>query len=236
MRSLRNTYLCLLLLPVGLSAHNFRLDRVENGYRLYYGHDGMADHNGPEGLQIEKFRSGECVNASGKQTLLPIPTGDGIFFMGPRCDVILIRYRSGHFTKTTTGTVELPKRRTRNALHSWISFEYIKRIDLDTTPETGWNRPSGEGLEITPFFSGAPTRGGWVTLLVTENGKPLSSVPVAVEDDVRGATDSQGTIRLRLGSRPAQLFQATVRRPLSNASPDADEEIHTATLQFDIKG
>lgn len=223
-----------LFLPLSLRAHDLRLDRVENGYRLHYGHEDLVDHQGTNSLRIDKFRSGECLDGPKREALSPVQKAGELFFARLRCNIVLIRYHAGHFTKTTTGTLESSKRQTRNALHSWVSFEYIKRIELDRTPEAEWSLPLGEPVEITPLFRGRPEAGGWITLLVTENGKPSPSVPVAVSGETRGATDPIGTIRLRLRPHPSQLFQATVRRPLS--SMEADEEIHTATLQFEIKG
>lgn len=229
-------FLCsaFLLLPLSLAAHDFRIDRLNGQYRLYYGHEGGADHKSDRLLKIKKLRSAECLTASKREALLPIANeGDLIFKIKGRCDAVLIRYASGQFTKTTTGTVELPRSMTENAVHSWISYEYLKRLELDSLPAPEWSRPFGERLEITPIFSGNPKEGDWVTLLVTEYGRPLASVPVASDGDVRGVTDANGRIRLRMQHHRWQIFQATLRRPMTG---DTDEEVHTATLQFDLNG
>lgn len=215
----------------GLGAHDLWLESVQGGVVLRYGHI-KSEVPDPLNLVLEsaRVRDAICQTAAGR-TAVRFSLTQGQLVGRGSCDALAVTYEGGFFSKTVNGTVRLPRNQASNVLKSWISFEYVKRIDA-------WNaatsRPVGQRLEITPQSSiESASVGQKITLLVTSNGAPLSGVVLAVHDEPRGVTDSRGLVNIRIREKGTQLFTATQVVPLKR--PDADEEIHTARIQFEVK-
>lgn len=219
-----------ILLGSGLSAHDLWLEAGSGGYLLRYGH--IQPQGADEiALQIDlrKITEPICVTTASR-TKLAFTARGGTAFAPGDCEAILLEYRGGNYTKTVEGTLPLPRNQTKNPLRSWISFEYLKSIQRWTDAS---RRPLGAPLELTPVTEPARWQvGEKITLLVTAGGKPQSGIVVAVHDDPRGVTDSGGMVNVRIREKGIQIFQAT--RKIALNRPDADEEIHTALLQFEV--
>lgn len=215
----------------GLGAHDLWLEREQGSVVLRYGHIKSGDHD-PLSLVLEpaRLREAICQTASGR-TAMSFALTQGRVAARGSCDALAVSYEGGYFSKTVNGTVRLPRNQATNVLKSWISFEYVKRIDA-------WNAatslPVGQRLEITPQSSiETVSVGQKITFLATANGAPVSGVVLAVHDEPKGVTDSRGLVNIRIREKGTQLFTATQVVPLKR--PDADEEIHTARIQFEVK-
>lgn len=215
----------------GLIAHDLWLERNPGIYMLRYGHIRPSDQDQISlALSLTGLRGIVCQTVSGRQPLKFSLLHEKLSAPG-NCDAVAVAYEGGYFSKTVNGTVRLPRNQSSNVLKSWLSFEYIKRIDA-------WNastsQPLGQRLEITPQSNiETASVGQKITFLVTSNGIPLSGVVVAVHDDPKGVTDSHGLVNIRIREKGTQLFTVTQVVPLKRA--DADEEIHTARIQFEVK-
>jgi nickel transport protein len=91
----------------------------------------------------------------------------------------------------------------------------------------------GTGLEITPTVDPFKVAiDDKLTVLVTENRKPKSGVPVAYQGETRGATGEDGRIAIRIRTGGMQLVSASIEVPLSDGK--ADTVIRATALQFEL--
>lgn len=94
-------------------------------------------------------------------------------------------------------------------------------------------RPAGQGLEITPLRDPLTLGSGdKLSLLVTDDGRPVAGLPVAYGDDTRGVSGADGRIAIRLRHPGVQLITTTLETPLNDGK--ADRSLRSATLQFEI--
>jgi nickel transport protein len=214
----------------GAHAHALWIERTDEGLTLLSGHR-HSEHGGPELMEypLAYVLEAVCFDSRGEPTVME-PTATPVSFPGD-CAACTALLSSGYWTKTPRGTKNLPKDEADTPLRSWLSYESVKRIDHWSE---AFAAPLTENLEIIPLTDPAQMHeGDKVTVLVTFRGEPLAGVPVAYSGSTRGETDSEGRINIRLRKPGLQLLSASYRIPLESAR--ADEEVHTATLVFELQ-
>lgn len=222
--------------PLSLLAHEFWLERSDKDAVVFLsGHHDGGD--GPERMQYDPgmVESVLCVTSSGsekKESFIPeypvrIPGA-------ANCRILLLRTKPIHWTETAHGTLQEPRDRAKDPVHSWISIESVKRIP---SPDTGDGSvkegPVTQDLEIVALHSPRKVSvGDKVRLRVYYQGAPAPDLPVAYEGSTRGATDSAGEINIRIRHRGIQVME--VSKTIHLGRSDADDEVHTATLNFEL--
>lgn len=227
---LRRATLLLFVLALPAAAHDLWLDRDSAGYVLYQGHRHSA-HAGAEVVPYEAnaVKSATCLDAGGGTTFL-IPGKSHPVKLAGDCTALLVAFSTGYWTKTTWETRNAPKTGVAGVMKSWLSEDAVKRIDR-WTPTVA--QPLSAGLEITPVSDPFKLAiDDKLTVLVTENRKPKSGVPVAYQGDTRGTTGDDGRIAIRIRQGGMQLVSASIEAPL--ADDKADTAIRAAALQFEI--
>jgi nickel transport protein len=220
-------YWLLLLLPVSsVHAHDLWIEKESGGYSLYQGHR-YSSHGGTEVVPYEAsaVKRVLCEVGTGESTTLTPGNTYPAKFKG-KCAVLFATFSSGYWTKTAWETKNVPKNGISGVIKSWYSEESLKYIEQWSNPD-----PFGEGFEITPMRNPlALIAGDKLTVLVTDNGKPLAGVPVAYAGDTRGATGTDGKVSIRLRQPGVQLIEASMEIPLTDGK--ADTAIRTTILQF----
>jgi nickel transport protein len=221
----------LVIATLPASAHDLWLERDSAGYALYQGHRHSA-HAGAEVVSYEAaaVRSASCLDAGG--SVRPLATGNAhpVKLAGD-CAALLVSFSTGYWTKTAWETRNVPRTGVAGVMKSWLSEDAVKRIDR-WTPAVA--QPLSAGLEITP--TGDPFKlviDDKLTVLVTENRKPKSGVPVAYQGDTRGVTGDDGRISIRIRQGGMQLIAASIEAPLSDGK--ADTVIRATALQFELR-
>jgi nickel transport protein len=218
----------LLLLPLSANAHDLWIEKEANAYVLYQGHRHSA-HAGAEIVPYETVavKSVLCSDGGGKAKALTPGKTYPVKFAGD-CAVLLASFSSGYWTKTAWETKNTPKTGVSGVIKSWYSEESVKYIARWTDAV-----PLGVGLEITPTVNPLTlSAGDKLTVLVTDNGKPVAGVPVAYAGDTRGASGDDGKVSIRLRHPGIQLIEASMETPLTDGK--ADTAIRTASLQFEV--
>lgn len=215
-------------------AHELWIAHEADGYTLYNGHrHGGHDHADPTGAQTVAYgqdfvREARCYDADG--TVIAEGAGGSPWRMQGRCAALTLAASSGYWSKTPYGTRNLPKDRVQQVVKSWRSLEWVKRLDA-WSPALA--RPLTPGLEIVPLEDPFALReGDKLRLLVSFQGRPLAGAVVAYDGRPRGRSDAEGHINIRIRHGGLQSVQAGYSREL--ASPQADEEVHTAVLNFEL--
>lgn len=226
------TLLSALVGSPAVLAHDLWLERNNAGLTLLYGHR-HSGHAGPETIEYrpDTVRRVTCFDAAGA------PVGEGAKAVYPArltgdCAAAYALLSSGHWTKTPYGTRNVPKDQVDVSLKSWVSFEGVKRIDRWGP---GLARPVSGDLEVVSLDNPlALSDGDKLRLLVSFRGEPVAGAVVAYDGKPRGETGADGLVNLKVRHGGIQAIEATLRRPLQSAQ--ADEEVHTSTLTFDLGG
>lgn len=221
-------FLLVCLAPFA-SAHDLWIERNSGGYVLYNGHL----HSGHGGAKTIPYapsfvQQASCFDTDGR--VVERQAGGSPFRLEGACAVLLVTASSGYWSKTPFETINLPKSEVGQVVRSWRSVESVKRIDQ-------WRErfaaPLGDALEIVPRENPLEASSGdKLHLFVSFNGEPVEGAVVSYDGHARGATDAKGMINIRLRHSGFQLVAASLTRPLN--SSDADEEIHTAVLNFEL--
>lgn len=221
--------LLLILLANPVLSHDLWIDHSGGAYVLSNGHK-HSSHGGDQIIpySADFVRQAQCFDQQGKiKTESP---GGSPFRLVADCAALIVTASSGYWSKTTTGTKNLPKDEAKQVVKSWLSLESVKRIDA-------WSpvlaKPLTQELEIVPLDD--PRRlatGDKLHLRVTLAGRPLSGATVTYDGEPRGATDAEGNINIRLRRGGYQLIGTSVARPLASAK--ADEEVRAASLVFEL--
>ena len=224
----------VILLAISWSmiyAHDLWIVPENNAYVLHYGHI-TSSHKGKKQIEYKANdiknvlafdKDGKEVNLSYKKAYpLRIDSGPSAVF---------VVFSTGYWTKTIEGEKNLPKDSVEMPIKSWLSYEYVKYMNAW---DNKLKRPLTEYLEITPLFDiNKVKRGDKVSFLITYHKKPLSNVVVAYNGKVRGTTDKDGKINIRIMENGLQLIQATYKE--KGDGKKTDEIIHTSTLNWEIR-
>ncbi|MCK4511195.1 DUF4198 domain-containing protein, partial [bacterium] len=201
-------------------------------YVLYYGH-AHASHGGAEYIEYEPedVLGVECFDSSGASRVLPVGDTYPLRVRG-ECAACWFLISSGYWTKTPYGTRNLAKDEVEHVIESWRSLESVKRIDV-------WceslRDPLTDGLEIVPLIDPLSlTPGEKLRLKITFEGDPVEGAVVAYGGKVRGLSDEDGLVNVRIKAAGFQSVSASIRIPIE--SDKADLEIHTGFLNFELGG
>ncbi|RMD82173.1 MAG: DUF4198 domain-containing protein [Candidatus Dadabacteria bacterium] len=221
------TLLLVVAAPAG--AHELWLDPAAGGgLVLNYGHARDAEE-GPRRIEYrpEWIREALCVDPGGHAAPVKLEAAYPVRLPGP-CAAAYVRISSGYWTKTPYGTKNEPPAAGDQVVDSWLSFESTKRIER-WSPALA--EPLASGLELTPTRDPTELRPGEkLRLLVTLAGKPVAGAVVAYDDSVRGQSDSEGRINVRIRHRGLQWVTATLEQP--DPSGKARRIVRTTTLNF----
>jgi len=221
-------YLLLLGFALPAHAHDLWFEKEGDARVLLQGHR-HSTHEGAELVPYEAatVKALTCVDASGKARPLA-PGKTAPVKVSGDCAVLHATFSSGYWTKTAWETKNTPKTGISGVIKSWYSEESVKYVQRWTD-----DVPLGAGLEVTPTVNPLTlSSGDKLTVLVTDNGKPVAGVPVAYGGDTRGATGPDGKVSIRLRHPGMQLIETRMETPLTDGK--ADTAIRTASLQFEV--
>ncbi len=211
--------------------HDLWLQREDQDFVLYYGHR-YSHHEGPETIEYrpDMVRRASCFDTVGVETRLVLPEAYPLRFRCAGAAVVYVFTSSGYWTKTPYGTLNVPKTQAKQPIHSWLSYEGVKRIDA-------WAQrlaqPLTEDLELVPLHNPlAVGKGDKLRLQVTLEGEPVVGAIVSYDGKPRGVTGKDGQISVRLRHWGYQLIQASLTRSVD--SKETDQLILTTNLNFDI--
>jgi nickel transport protein len=228
--------LILLLFSGSLTAHDLWVEDHNGTMVLHYGHR-FEQNDGPGSIKYDPVdvKSVSCVK-NGQITAAKTEITEGVISVKTNisafCDTLIFRIGPIQYTKTVHGTFRKKKSETEYPLKSWISIESVKRII--TSKNIKSDQPVTQELEITPTANlSAVTPGSKITFRVTRNGKTVSDAAVSINGEVRGVTDKNGLINLRIRNYGDQIIQVSKAMPAPGS--DADETIESASLHFVIE-
>jgi nickel transport protein len=220
-----------LLLAAGAEAHDYWFEDEPGSAAvlMYRGHR-FSEHSGSiEPYDPAIVRAPTCVNGSAEpETIevvlvypLELPSG---------CAGLVVVVDSGYWTETASGTFNAVPTDRDDVIDSWKSIETIKLINDWTENLT---QPVSGELEIVPTenpFALEP--GDKLRLIVTLNGEPAEGVLVAYHGDLRGVTDSQGHINIRIRHQGLQIVSAGFDQRIE--ADAVGRLVRTSVLQFDL--
>lgn len=142
------------------------------------------------------------------------------------CDELVARFEGGVWSKTFDGTQKGSRAEHPEALTVWQSREVVCYIrhPLLAAPA---------GFALRPVELDGAALGERLTIRATVDGQPLAGIPVAYFGSVRGVTDSDGKINIRL--RHPGIQQIAASRTTQNNNPAIDKTITSYTLNFKVK-
>lgn len=213
-------------------AHDLWLAPGPPGYTLCYGHL-PSGHGGERQIEYDPqtVLRADCFDAASHKREAAITRTYPVTISGA-CAALFVLTSSGYWTKTPYGTRNVPKDQAEQVVESWRSFESVKRLETWGPPLMV---PLTDDLEITPLANPFALRDGdKLAVLVTRERRPVAGAVVAYDGKPRGTTDRSGTINIRIQHGDVQRVTATLRVPLD--SPQADAEIHTTSLSFELGG
>lgn len=220
------------------SAHELFLSADGQLLVLYRGHaPGDAgygdDHDhGPEVCAPDLLTGVVGIDHAGLRWIQSEPGRNGWPAGG---QALLIHLSSGFWTKTPDGTVNLPPDSTVQPLTSWRSYESLKWL----AKGDAWalRLGAGEGddaLELLPLEDPfALHRGDKLTVRLVSGERPIADAVVAYGGRVRGRTDNEGRINIRLKHSGMQLLTASWVRP--DPTGRCERIVTTTALQFELE-
>lgn len=229
MRSWFTFSFVLLWFPFSCFSHDLWLDVQGDTATLFHGHI-YSEHEGQKLIPYpgSAVKSIECRNSSESDFSIKVPETYPTKFRTP-CDVVLVSFSTGYWTQTPWETVNQPKTGINNVIKSWLSIESIK---LQINFRESSTKPFGHGLEVTATSNPLVLKPGEkLVVVVTDQGIPVKNIPVAYGDSIRGTTDDDGKIAIRLRRTGIQTIRSSLEMP-SNNKAKADTVLRSATLQF----
>ena len=221
------TALALLSLPV--LPHDLWIERTGGAYTLYNGHK----HSGHGGDRVIPYgpafvTQAQCFDTQGQ--VKHEAKGSSPFRLEGECAVLTIAASSGYWSKTPKGTHNVPKDEARQVVKSWLSREWVKRLDV-WSPALA--RPLTPGLELVSLEDPLQlVKGDKLRLQLTLDRQPVAGATVTYDGEPRGMTDEEGRINLRIQHGGFQMIAAGINRP--RPTPQADKEVLATTLVFEL--
>jgi nickel transport protein len=227
---------CLFLLTLWQGngyAHDLWLEDNSAGQSvLNYGHSAVG-HGGEKSIPYAPASVlwAQCLDGQGMlskaQLLMQYPV-----LITSQCDAVFVNFSTGFWSKTPQGTVNKAKNEVGASYDSWLSQESLKRL---LVWQDKMRAPLSQELELVanenPLVLGV---GDKVRLTVYDHGKPAPNLAVAYFGVLRGTTDEQGQINIRIQQAGLQLFQTSKTEPYQDSSR-ANNWTRSATLQLWIR-
>ncbi|WOE69167.1 DUF4198 domain-containing protein [Hydrogenimonas thermophila] len=216
-----------ILMPIFLFAHDVWIEKDGQNWTLNYGHLHLTkEHGGKKVMPYDPKSVINVICSNGGKVIKPQVNESYPFVVKGECDELFILMDNGYFTKTPYGTKHLPKDKVKMAIKSWRSFESVKRVEKNS------KKPISDNLEIV-LLKKPESVGEKARLQLFYHSKPVKDVVVAYDDKVRGTTDEDGKINIRIRHSGLQNIKATLREPCGNGK--CDEIVHTTALNFEVK-
>jgi len=195
---------------------------VDDGLVLHYGHIQMKNSHGEEKeIKNEDIAKVFC---SSESNVFEVETKE----LKANCDTLFIVLNEGYYTKTPYGTKKQSKDKTKMAISSFKSIESVKRINNDNSQQV-FNK--GLELSLTNKLSNIKV-GDKARLLVTYDGVAKAGVSVAYANKVKGLSDKDGKINIRIQKAGLQNIKASLT--LKGDGIKSDEIIHSSTLNIKV--
>ncbi|MCK9491638.1 MAG: DUF4198 domain-containing protein [Sulfurimonas sp.] len=202
-----------------LFAHDMWID---DALVVHYGHMHMNHSHGEE-KEIKK-EDIDRVFCSSNLGVFEVESKE----LKANCDTLFVLLNEVYYTKTPYGTKKQSKDETKMAISSFKSIESVKRIDSDDSEQI-FNK--GLELSLTNKLSNIKV-GDKARLLVTYDGKSRAGVSVAYADKVKGVSDKDGKINIRIQEAGLQNIKASLT--LKGDGIKSDEIIHSSTLNIKV--
>lgn len=230
--SLSAALTALALLAGRAAAHDywFEADPAGNGLILLRGHL-VSQH---EGNELEPYdpaivQSTACVNSGGAPAEIAFVAVYPLS-LPSTCAALFVVVDSGFWTMTSDGSIHSQSQDHSAPQDSWKSLETIKLIARWHERLAG--AVSAE-LELVPTENPfVLEEGDKIRLLVTLAGEPVAGAAVTYDGDLRGLTDADGRINIRIRHGGRQIIAAS----FDEAYPGAEAAllIRTTTLAFEL--
>jgi nickel transport protein len=197
-----------------------------DGYKVVYGH-----YDKPEDYAVTKVRQIHAYDAQNRilRTTQRIADGAVYFTVQGKPAVLPLEFDNGYWSKTTQGSVNLPRNAVDGALGAAHVVKFSKTVLHFGAAAT---TARGQRLEIVPQGGAAPKADGTLTVQVLWDGKPLPDARL-----MRGHTDEKAVVADARGqaSLPIeagrQVWYVMHRQPLRD-DPKADDYAASANLIF----
>jgi len=195
---------------------------VDDALVLHYGHKQMKNSHGEE--KVIKKEDISKVFCSSNSKVFEVETKE----LKANCDTLFVVLNEAYYTKTPYGTKKQSKDKTKMAISSFKSIESVKRINNDNSQQI-FNK--GLELSLTNKLSNIEV-GDKARLLVTYDGKAKAGVSVAYANKVKGVSDEDGHINIRIQKAGLQNIKASMT--LKGDGVKSDEIIHSNTLNIKV--
>jgi len=201
----------------------------EGGYAIVYGHQGKQ-----ENYVNEKVRQIAAFDAQGQALRAERhDTDKGVHFtVQGEPAVLTLEFDNGYWSKTTRGSVNLPKNEAEGALSAAHVVKFSKTV-LGFSPAAATAR--GQQLEILPLSAQAPKAGDALPVQVLWDGKPLPHARLmrGHDDEKPVSTDAQGKASLPVES--GRQAWSVMHKQALQGDPKADEYSASANLIFQVQ-
>ncbi|MGQ9619300.1 MAG: DUF4198 domain-containing protein [Candidatus Aminicenantia bacterium] len=211
----------ILFLYLPCFPHDFWINREGESFYLFYGHypDQIVS------MDFLGMRLIKCLNEKLEENEVKLEKKNGKLEIKGKCDMILIKYDHGFWSKTPDGNVPKPKNQVENAVESWKTTTFIKYINKWSE---NFTKPTGIEFEFLPLrnpFNDYGKKGRFKIIL---NGEPASSATLEIGHRVIGNVYKDGTANVRLSKEGIQIIKAFQRFEIKD--PSADYEIFETVL------
>ncbi|WP_353194073.1 DUF4198 domain-containing protein [Pusillimonas noertemannii] len=201
----------------------------EGGYAVVYGHQGKQENYVNDKVrQVAAFDvQGQALQAARQDT------DKGVrFTVQGEPAVLTLEFDNGYWSKTTKGSVNLPKNEAEGALSGAHVVKFSKTV-LQFSPAAATAR--GQRLEILPLSARAPKAGDALPVQVLWDGKPLPDAKLmrGHDDEQPVSTNAQGKASLPVESG-RQAWSVMHKQALQGDSK-ADEYSASANLIFQVQ-
>jgi len=224
-------FILIIFINLSIFPHDLWIQKENNSYVLYYGH--IHPKQGESKIipyRAENIFKYECYNKEGKLIINKFDQSYPVKITGS-CDALFAAFTSGYWSKTFKGTVNKPKNEVDKSIDSWLSYEYLKKIEVWSDHFT---KPLTNELEIVVIDNPFNKKlGDKLTFVVFYQQKPVKDIVVAYDERPVGSTDDEGKINIRIKQNGLQMISATLKEKGDGVK--ADHIVYTTILSFEIK-